>query len=187
MSGRRRLVVSHSAKPHYVRPFGSPGLGRPRWSTSSRTDDGKQLGTTGYALDVQRQSFRRSMPTIGRAVLEGAGSLISLGGLYDVLVPRLPGNLTAMCGGDARSSKLVRELLRALGGALVGIGVAVMILASGFDRESRERTTVLILILVLPSEGINTLGMLRVGSPYYVPLALIVLTLAGLAVSWSTL
>jgi hypothetical protein len=127
------------------------------------------------------------MPTIGQAVLEGAGGLIALGGLYDVLVPRLPTNLKAMCGEDARSSKLVRELLRALGGSLVGIGVAVVILASGFDRESRERTTVLILILVLPSEGMNTLGMLRVGSPYYVPLALIVLTTVGLVISWSSL
>jgi hypothetical protein len=187
MSERRWLVVSHSAKPHYVRPFGSPGLGRPRWSTSSRTDDGKQLGTTGYALDVQHQSVRRSMPTIGQAVLEGAGSLIALGGLYDVLMRRLPSNLTAMCGGDARSTKLVRELLRALGGALVAIGIAVVILASGFDRESRERTTMLILILVLPSEGMNTLGMLRVGSPFYVPLLLILLALAGLAISWSSL
>jgi hypothetical protein len=92
-----------------------------------------------------------------------------------------------MCGGDARSSKLARELLRALGGPLVGIGVAVVVLASGFDRASRERTTMLILILVLPSEGMNTLGMFRVGSPYYVPLALIVLTLVGLAISWSSL
>jgi hypothetical protein len=45
----------------------------------------------------------------------------------------------------------------------------------------------LILILVLPSEGMNTLGMLRVGSPYYVPLALIVVTLVGLAILWSSL
>jgi hypothetical protein len=127
------------------------------------------------------------MPTTGQAVLEGTGSLIALGGLYDVFVPRLPANLKAMCGEDARSSKLVRELLRALGGALVGIGVAVVVLATEFDRESRERTTMLILILVLPSEGMNALGMLRVGSPYYVPLALIVLTLVGLAILWSSL
>jgi hypothetical protein len=122
------------------------------------------------------------MLTIGQAVLEGAGSLIALGGLYDVLVPRLPANLAAMCGGEAGSSKLVRELLRALGGALVGIGVSVVVLASRLGAADRALSKLLILLLVLPSEGVNAFGMFRVDSPYYVPLALIVLTLVGLAI-----
>jgi hypothetical protein len=144
-------------------------------------------GHNGMLRMSNARVFGDPMPTIGQVVLGGAGSLIALGGLYDVMMPRLPANLAAICGADSRSSKLVRELLRALGGALVGIGVAVVVLANGFDRESRERTTVLILLLVFPSEGMNTLGMLRVGSPYYVPLALIVLTLVGLAILWSSL
>ncbi|WP_433967413.1 hypothetical protein [Tunturiibacter gelidiferens] len=121
------------------------------------------------------------MPTIGRAVLEGAGSLIALGGLYDVFVPRLPANLAVVCGGDPRSSRLVRELLRALGGALVGIGVSVVVLAGRLGAEERALLKLLILLLVLPSEGVNAFGMFRVGSPYYVPLGLIVITLVGLA------
>jgi hypothetical protein len=107
--------------------------------------------------------------------------MIAFGGLYDVLVPRLPANLAAVCGGDPRSSRLVRELLRALGGALVGIGVAVIFLASS-GLGDRWRTKMLILLLVLPSEGMNALGMFRVGSPYYVPLVLILLTLGGFVV-----
>ncbi|WP_353073021.1 hypothetical protein [Tunturiibacter gelidiferens] len=39
-----------------------------------------------------------------------------------------------------------------------------------------------ILVVVLPSEGVNAFGMFRVGSPYYLPLALIVITLVGLAI-----
>ncbi|MBB5340530.1 hypothetical protein [Tunturiibacter gelidoferens] len=122
------------------------------------------------------------MLTIGQAVLEGAGSLIALGGLYDVVVPRLPANLAVVCAGDPRSSKLVRELLRALGGALVGIGVSVVVLASRLGAADRALLKLLIFLLVLPSEGANAFGMFRVGSPYYVPLALIVITLAGLAI-----
>jgi hypothetical protein len=65
------------------------------------------------------------LPTIARIMLYCAAALIAIGGLYDVFVPRLPSNLVAMCGGDERACKLVRELLRALGGSLVAVGATV--------------------------------------------------------------
>jgi hypothetical protein len=42
----------------------------------------------------------------------------------------------------------------------------------------------LVLLLVLPSEGINSLGMHRVGSPFLVPLAFTLLTLLGVLLAW---
>lgn len=119
------------------------------------------------------------MTTIARIVLESAAGLITLGGFYDLFVPRLPRNLLAICGGDERSLKLVRELLRALGGSLVAIGATVAVLVSGAVVQDRQRTLATVLLLVLPSEGVNAISMYRVGSPFLIPLAFIALTLVG--------
>jgi hypothetical protein len=113
-----------------------------------------------------------------------AAALIALGGLYDVFVPRLPSNLAAMCGGDERACKLVRELLRALGGSLVAVGATVAFLVSRLDGQNRPRTLMLVLLLVLPSEGINSFSMYRVGSPFLVPLAFTLLALLGVFLAW---
>jgi hypothetical protein len=45
-------------------------------------------------------------------------------------------------------------------------------------------TLVLILILVLPADGINAFCMYRVGSPFYIPLAFVMLTVAGVGLAW---
>lgn len=113
-----------------------------------------------------------------------AAALIALGGLYDVFVPRLPSNLSAMCGGDERACKLARELLRALGGSLVAVGATVALLVGRSGVRDRSQTLILVLLLVLPSEGINALGMYRVGSPFFIPLAFILLTLLGVLLAW---
>jgi hypothetical protein len=124
------------------------------------------------------------LSAIARIILYCAAAFIAIGGLYDVFVPRLPSNLVAMCGGDQRASKLVRELLRALGGSLIAVGTAVAFLVSRWWVQDRPRTLILILLLVLPSEGINSLGMYRVGSPFLVPLAFTLLTLLGVLLAW---
>jgi hypothetical protein len=77
----------------------------------------------------------------------------------------------------------MRELLRALGGCLVGIGAAVGVLTTTLARQYDAQTVALILILVLPSEGMNAIGMRRVGSPYLVPLFFILLTVSGAALA----
>ena len=125
------------------------------------------------------------MPLIAKIVLELAAALITLGGLYDLLTPKLPPNLLAICGGNAQAANLVRELLRALGGALIAIGLTVGALAAGFGPQDRRQTLVLILVLVIPSEGVNSFCMYRVGSPYYVPLGFLGLTLVGVMLAWS--
>jgi hypothetical protein len=119
---------------------------------------------------------------IARVVLNSAGALIVLGGFYDLLVPKLPSNLVAWCGDSEPARKLVRELLRALGGSLVAIGGTVALLVNEFP--DRRRTLVTVLLLVLPSEGVNSVSMYRVGSPFFVPLAIVGVTIVGVFLAW---
>jgi hypothetical protein len=43
---------------------------------------------------------------------------------------------------------------------------------------------IIVLILVLPAEGVNALGMYRVGSPYQIPLGFLALTIIGVLLCW---
>lgn len=119
------------------------------------------------------------MHLLPRIVLLTVAALITLGGLYDVFAPRLPANLTAHCGGDERACRLARELLRALGAALVAIGLAVALLVAASGADVPPLTRVVILLLVVPSEGVNAVAMSRFGSPFYIPLAFVLLTCLG--------
>ena len=118
-----------------------------------------------------------------RIVLTVAATSIALGGLYDVFAPQLPPNLARRCFGNEHGRIAIRELLRALDGCLVGIGAAVGALAITLTGQHDSRTVALILTPVLPSEGMNAIGMHRVGSPYIVPLFLILLTVSGAALA----
>ena len=124
------------------------------------------------------------MSLIARIVLNSAAALITLGGLYDLLTPKLPPNLAAICGDNARAQKLVRELLRALGGSLVAVGATVAALVNTSSAQNIHRTLLLILLLVIPAEGINSYSMRKVGSPFYVPLAFLLLTIIGVVLGW---
>jgi hypothetical protein len=124
------------------------------------------------------------MNPIARIVLNVAAAFIMLGGFYDLFTPKLPPNLTALCGDNDRASKLVRELLRALGGSLVAIGATVAALVNSSTPESLHHTLLLILLLVIPAEGINSISMRKVGSPFYVPLAFLLLTVLGVVLAW---
>jgi hypothetical protein len=124
------------------------------------------------------------LPILAKFVLEFAAALIALGGLYDLMVPKLPANLRAMCGSNEGCAKLVRELLRALGGALVAIGLTVGALVAGLGFQDRRQALILVLLLVLPSEGINSVCMYRVGSSFCIPLSFAMLTLIGVMLAW---
>ena len=117
-------------------------------------------------------------------MIETAAALITLGGLFDVFVPRLPSKLAVLCGHDETACKLARELLRALGGSLVAIGLAVALIAASPSALTQRHQLVLVLLLVLPSEGVNAFCMRRVGSPFYIPLAFALLTLLGVLLAW---
>jgi hypothetical protein len=124
------------------------------------------------------------MQFAARILLEISAALITLGGLYDLFVPRLPLNLALICGDNQQASRLVRELLRALGGALTAIGLAVFVLVAFPGPTLPPATLALVLLLVLPAEGVNALAMRRVGSPFYIPLGFIALTLLGVFLAW---
>ena len=124
------------------------------------------------------------MSPTARIVLISTAALITVGGLYDLLTPKLPPNLAAICGDNARAQKLVRELLRALGGSLGAVGATVAALVFISTPETLHRTLSLILLLVIPAEGINSYCMRKVGSPFYVPLAFLLLTIIGVVLGW---
>jgi hypothetical protein len=42
----------------------------------------------------------------------------------------------------------------------------------------------LILLLVIPAEGVNSYSMRKVNSPFLVPLAFLLLTLFGVTLAW---
>jgi hypothetical protein len=119
------------------------------------------------------------MQCAARFTLEIAALLITAGGLFDLFTPRLPSNLLAFCRDNPQSTKLVRELLRALGGALTAIGLSVFTLVATSSHTIQPHTLVLILLLVLPAECTNAFCMRRVGSPYVFPLAFVLLILVG--------
>jgi hypothetical protein len=140
-----------------------------------------------YVKQVEDQRCLEAGPVhwIARTVLGIAGLLIGAGGLFDLLTPKLPQNLAAACAGNQRAEKLMRELLRALGGALAAIGAAILAIVivsrtlSGFE-------IALILILVAPAETINAACMVRAGSPWQYPASFVAITLIGalLAIRW---
>jgi hypothetical protein len=111
--------------------------------------------------------------------------LIAVGGAYDLLTPALPSNLAVICRDNRESAKIVRELLRALGAALIAIGTSIVVLLASSGNPVPRRDLIIVLLLVLPTEGINALGMYRVRSPYQIPLAFAALTVAGVVLTWS--
>jgi hypothetical protein len=125
------------------------------------------------------------MDLAARIILVISGALIASGGLYDLFTPRLPLNLLAICGVSHRAQSLVRELLRALGGALTAIGFAVCAISLFAGPAPSHFHLGLILLLVLPAEGVNAFCMHRVGSPWRYPLVFAVLTLLGVILVWA--
>ncbi len=120
----------------------------------------------------------------GAVILELAGVLIAGGGLYDLFTPMLPPNLASTCSGNPRAERLVRELLRALGGALFAIGATVAVLVGLCGHPTSHTVLIIVLILVLPAEGANAFGMYRVASPYQIPLGFVALTIIGEFLCW---
>ena len=119
------------------------------------------------------------MHNLARILIGTAGALMTAGGLYDAFAPRLPRNLASICGSQAEVSKLVRELLRALGGALVSVGAAVVCLAMAARSGFSSGQLALVVVLTLPAEGMNAFAMRKVGSPWQFPAIFVALALAG--------
>jgi len=123
------------------------------------------------------------------ALLNASALLVVVGGLYDVLTPGVPSHeiefLRSMGEQPGPASlRLFRELLRALGGALIGVGVGMFALVNLPFRRGERWAAWTIGVLICASEGINAVGMARVGGPFWAPLTFVLLALLGLAVAY---
>jgi hypothetical protein len=105
-----------------------------------------------YSRSSGSRFFEDTVPLPARIILEVAATLITAGGLYDLLVPRLPSNLESMCRESPAAGRLARELLHALGGCLVAIGMATGLLVLTAESPIQILTLTLILLLVIPAK-----------------------------------
>ncbi len=107
-----------------------------------------------------------------------------LGGLYDILTPMPPFHETFLGASqeqlDPRVVKLDLAQMHAIGGLLIASGLTVIVLVSGPFRRGDRSASLAILLLVVVGQAGNSFGMYKVGSPYWVPLVEIGLTLLAL-------
>jgi hypothetical protein len=121
------------------------------------------------------------MIAVGRLLVAFAGVLIALGGAYDLFTSKLPPNFAAACADRPHAAALTRELLRALGGALVAVGAAVVFVTLHAHGPFSRFELILLLLLAVPSEGVNAFAMRRVNSPWQFPVVFLAILLAGIA------
>ena len=122
--------------------------------------------------------------SIGLALLNVAGALVIVGALYDLLGRSVPTNHIAYVGAtttslDHRYAALDLAMLRSIGGCLLAIGAATLVLTNGPIRRGETWARVTVAVLVGVSEGNNAYQMLPFDSPWYGPLGFAVLAVAG--------
>lgn len=116
--------------------------------------------------------------------------LVLLGGLGDLTITELmdaqrdflSGGGTYPISPAAEHSFL--ELLHAMAGGLIGVGASGLLLTHFGIRTGHRWAAIAVLVAILCSEGANTLGMLRLGSPFYMVTAtyvVLVITATALA------
>ena len=124
----------------------------------------------------------------GLVLLNVAGTLVILGSLYDLLVPRAPENHLRYLGAsdgqfDQRYAQLDLAMLRSIGGCLLPIGMTTLILANGTIRRGERWARLTVIILVGLSEGNNAYRMFPFDSPWYGPLGFVLITVTGAALA----
>jgi len=121
---------------------------------------------------------------VGLTLLNLAGTLVIVGALYDLLVPAVPQNHLAYLGAadtqlDPRFAALDLAMLRSIGGCLLAIGAATLVLTNGPVRRGETWARLTVAFLVGVSEGNNSYRMFEFDSPWYGPLGFVGLALAG--------
>lgn len=128
------------------------------------------------------------MQRIGYRMAQLGGLLMVAGGLLDLSIREMLPHHAALLAPDtgavpAGSAALVLALLRALGGALVAAGVAVLTLLWFARRTGIRAGYIGAAAVALLAEGPNTLGIRETGSPLFVaPLAFLLLVVIGCAI-----
>jgi hypothetical protein len=121
---------------------------------------------------------------IGFRILNCAATLVLLGGCFDMLLPSAPSNLAGFPGVakadiSPQLALLLLGLLRALGGCLLAIGITALLIINGPLKRGEKRAAWALPILIGLAESINASQMWRFGSPYYLPLVFVALTVLG--------
>ena len=127
-------------------------------------------------------------------MLQIAGYLILLGGISDIamtfFMDTLPvPHLKYLNIKNDHVSQELRSLdfafLRAIGGCLIGIGAGALVIIYGSIRKKIKWALAGLLAMVTIAEGINTLQLLMLNSPYFIfPLMCLIVTWIGGILWW---
>lgn len=124
------------------------------------------------------------MRRAGLGILYFMSVAIVFGGVGDLTVRALFEVHTSYLGTNevpAATTSLILHLIHALGGGLIGIGLASFALVHFAVRRGEKWAAWSMLAAVASSEGANAVGMYAVGSFWYVSVTYIVLTAIGVA------
>ena len=124
------------------------------------------------------------MRRTGLVVLYVVATAIALGGVGDLTVRALFDVHKRFLGTaevPAATTSLILHLIHALGGGLVGIGIASFALVHFAVRRGERWALWTMLAAVVMSEGANAVAMHAVGSFWYVSFTYVVLTAVGVA------
>ncbi len=122
-------------------------------------------------------------------VLNLSAILVLLGASYDLFTPSLPAQQLVFLGVaenqlDPRTAQLVLALLRALGGCLIAVGISALFLVNYGVRRGRDWAAIAVVVLIWTAEGMNSIQMYRVGSPFWAPLIPVGLTALGVVLAY---
>jgi hypothetical protein len=122
------------------------------------------------------------MRRTGLVILYVVAIAIAFGGVGDLTVRALFDVHKRFLGTvdvPATTTSLILHLVHALGGGLVGIGIASLALVHFAVRRGQRWAVWTMLAAVAASEGANAVGMYAVGSFWYVSVTYIVLAAIG--------
>ena len=113
-----------------------------------------------------------------------AAALVIAGSLYDLCVPTVPANHFRYVGDlpPAMRSRLAQidlAMLRSIGGCLLAIGIACLLLVNRPVRRGDRLALLVVVLLIVLAEGNNAYRMYPFASPWYGPLSFAILGIVG--------
>jgi hypothetical protein len=120
----------------------------------------------------------------GLVILNLAAALVIVGSLYDLSVPAVPPNHLSYVGdlppaSRSRFAQIDLAMLRSIGGCLLAIGVACLLLVNGPVRRGSGMALIVVVLLIGTAEGNNAYRMYPFASPWYGPLSFAILGIVG--------
>lgn len=120
----------------------------------------------------------------GLVILNIAAALVITGSLYDLGVPTVPPNHLTYVGdlppaARSRFAQIDLAMLRSIGGCLLAIGLACLLLVNGPVRRGDRFALTVVVLLIEMAEGNNAYRMYPFASPWYGPLSFAILGIVG--------